>query len=129
MDQLCLHLACLIEAEVAQGCPALSCSSALSNFNCINRRNNSKMVSNYMSICSTAACAGSNESHFVLQLSSAALRKVSKELQHLQTCPPEGIRIQVDEANLANLVGWIGEHIVHLAWRVSCSPASHTCLS
>lgn len=42
------------------------------------------------------------------QLSSVALRKVSKELQSLQTCPPEGIRIQVDEANLSSLTGWIG---------------------
>lgn len=45
----------------------------------------------------------------VNQLSSAALRKVSKELQSLQTSPPEGIRIQVDEANLSNLTGWIGK--------------------
>lgn len=37
-----------------------------------------------------------------------ALRKVSKELQLLQTSPPEGIRIQVDEANLSTLTGWIG---------------------
>lgn len=42
------------------------------------------------------------------QLSSVALRKVSKELQSLQTCPPEGIRIHVDEANLSSLTGWIG---------------------
>lgn len=56
--------------------------------------------------------SGADESFACLlacfQLSSAALRKVSKELQSLQTCPPEGIRIQVDEANLTNLVGWIG---------------------
>ena len=34
---------------------------------------------------------------------------MTKELQSLQTSPPEGIRIHVDEANLSNLTGWIGE--------------------
>lgn len=40
-------------------------------------------------------------------LSSAAFKRLSKELTTLHNSPPEGIRVQLDESNILNVNGWI----------------------
>jgi len=40
-------------------------------------------------------------------LSSKAIKRIVKELQHLQTSPPEDIQIIVDDENLTEVQAWI----------------------
>lgn len=40
-------------------------------------------------------------------LSSAAFKRLTRELVQLQASPPEGIRVVLDENDMLQCVGWI----------------------